>query len=65
MAKVAIMGHGVVGSGVAHILRSNAALIARHAGEPVELSRILDLRDFTDLPYADLFTKESADVVET
>ncbi len=64
MAKVAIMGHGVVGSGVAHILRSNASLIARHAGEPVELTRILDLRDFADLPYADLFTKDSADVVD-
>ncbi|MBO5797375.1 MAG: homoserine dehydrogenase [Clostridia bacterium] len=63
MINVAIMGHGVVGSGVAEVLRKNAASIAHKAGEPIEIRRILDLRDFPDLPYADCFTKNFEDIV--
>lgn len=62
MMKVAIMGHGVVGSGVAELLRANAAHIAEKAGDSIEIKRILDLRDFPDCPYADLFTKSFDDI---
>ena len=37
MAKVAILGLGTVGSGVAEVLTKNADSIARKAGEPVEI----------------------------
>lgn len=63
MVNVAIMGHGVVGSGVAEVLLKNAANIAHKAGTPVEIRRILDLRDFPDLPYADRFTKNFDDIL--
>ena len=63
MIYVAIMGHGVVGSGVAEVLRKNAESIARKAGEEIAVRRILDLRDFPDLPYADLFTKDFEEIV--
>ena len=63
MIYVAIMGHGVVGSGVAEVLRKNAAGIAHKAGESIEIRRILDLREFPDLPYADLFTKNFDDIL--
>ena len=53
MIQAAIMGFGTVGSGVAEVLDKNAAVIARRAGEPIELKYILDLRDFPDSPYAD------------
>ncbi len=64
MMKVAILGHGVVGSGVAEILRENAAHIAEKAGDSIEIKRILDLREFPELPYADLFTKRFEDIAE-
>lgn len=58
MAKVAILGHGVVGSGTAQVLMMNQDGIAKRAGEAVEVKYILDIRDFPDLPYADRFTKD-------
>lgn len=64
MIQVAIMGHGVVGCGVAELLRDNAAHIANKAGEGIEIKRILDLREFPDAPYADLFTKRFEDIAE-
>ena len=63
MVYVAILGHGVVGSGVAEVMRKNADSIAHKAGEPIEIRRILDLREFPDLPYADKFTKEFDDIL--
>lgn len=55
MLKVAIMGHGTVGSGVYDVLEQNAAQIMRTVGQPVEVKYILDLRDFSSLPYAQKF----------
>ena len=44
--KAAIMGYGVVGSGVAEILLKNADIIEKKLGEKIELKYVLDLRDF-------------------
>ena len=63
MIHVAIMGHGVVGSGVVEVLRKNAANIAHKAGEAIEIRRILDLREFPDSPVADRFTKDFNDIL--
>ncbi len=57
MIQIAIMGHGVVGSGVAEVLLKNAKSIAHKAGEEIQVKRILDLREFPDSPLADRFTK--------
>lgn len=64
MIKVAIMGHGVVGCGVAEVLRQNAEQIAAKAGKKIEIARILDLRTFDDLPYSDVFTTRFEDILE-
>lgn len=53
MAKVAVLGFGVVGSGVVEVLETNANSIAQKVGEPVSLKYILDLRDFPESPYRD------------
>lgn len=58
MAEIAVLGHGVVGSGVLEVLREHEESIANRAKEPVRVRHILDLRDFPELPYADLFTKD-------
>lgn len=56
--KIAILGHGVVGSGVVEVLHKNGESIGRKSGEPLEIKYILDLREFPELPYAGLFTKD-------
>lgn len=53
MKKIAILGFGVVGSGVAEVLMQNRALIEQKLGEEIEIKYILDLRDFPDSPLAD------------
>lgn len=58
MINVAIMGHGVVGSGVAEILIYHAGRIALKAHTPVNVKYILDLRDFPGLSYSDKFIKD-------
>jgi len=45
-AKVAIIGFGTIGSGVAKLLLEHRERIARHAGRPVELVRVVD-KDLT------------------
>lgn len=58
MLKVAVMGHGTVGSGVYEVFEKNASHIAHAVGEPVEVKYVLDLRDFSELHYADKFIKD-------
>lgn len=57
MKKIAILGYGTVGSGVAELLTKNHAKINDKAGDDLELKYILDLRDFPDSPFADKFVK--------
>ncbi|MEG0542349.1 MAG: homoserine dehydrogenase, partial [Angelakisella sp.] len=52
--KIAILGHGVVGSGVVEVLSKNGESIGRKAGAPLEIKYILDRREFPELAYADL-----------
>ena len=53
MIKIAIMGYGTIGSGVAEVLEQNRDVIAKQAGQEVELKYVLDLREFPDRPVAD------------
>lgn len=63
MAKIAVLGHGIVGSGVVEVIISNKDSIKRRAGEDIEVKRILDLRNFDDLDYKDKFTKNFDDIL--
>ena len=58
MINVAIMGHGVVGSGVAEILNNFPDRVTEKAQEKINVKYILDLRDFDNLPYSDKFIKD-------
>ena len=53
MAKAAVMGYGTVGSGVVTVLNTNADIIAKKAGEPIEVKYILDIRKFPGDPMED------------
>ncbi|HHV50223.1 MAG TPA: homoserine dehydrogenase [Clostridiales bacterium] len=63
MIKIAVMGHGVVGSGVVEVLLKNGSKIAQKAGQPVEIKKILDIRKFPDSPLAERFTDNFEDIV--
>lgn len=58
MIDVAIMGHGVVGSGVAEILIHHRDRINEKTKNEVNVKYILDLRDFEGLTYSDKFIKD-------
>lgn len=53
MKKAALLGCGIVGGGVAAIMRDNAAYLEKSVGEPVELKYILEKRDCSGEPWAD------------
>lgn len=58
MADIAVLGHGVVGSGVLEVLMTHRDSIARRADVEIHVKHILDLREFPGLPYSHLFTKD-------
>lgn len=64
MVKIAIVGFGIVGGGVAEILQRNAKIIEKNAGEAIEVKYIVDLRDMPESPFAHLMVKDFA-VVES
>ena len=58
MVNVAILGFGTVGSGVAEVLTGHENSIERKAGGLIRLKYILDVREFSDSPFADKFVKD-------
>lgn len=59
---IAILGYGVVGSGVAEVIRKNSWSITERAGEQIRVKKILDIRDFPDSPDHDLFTRDPDEI---
>ena len=64
MVKVAILGYGTVGSGVAQVLCQNKDAIARSVGDAVQVKYILDVRDFDQSPYGGTFVKDFSVIEE-
>ena len=64
MADIAVLGHGVVGSGVLEVLLTHTDSITRRAKEEIRVKHILDLREFPELPYAGSFTKDFNVILE-
>lgn len=60
--KIAIMGFGVVGSGVGEIVSGSPDSLKKRCGEEIEIAKILDLRDFPDSKF-DCFTKDFNDIL--
>lgn len=57
--NIAVMGYGVVGSGVVEVVYTNhEKLLKKTQQEKMEVKYILDLREFPDSPYAQRFTKD-------
>lgn len=59
VVNIAVMGHGVVGSGVVELLLKNHDSIAKKtAGVGINVKYILDLRDFKGTAYDEKFIKD-------
>lgn len=63
MINIAILGYGVVGSGVAEVCRMNNDSIRRRAGKALNIKKILDLREFPDDPFSDRITHDAEDIL--
>ena len=62
--KVAVMGYGTVGSGVVEVIDTHKEIIKkRTGGETLEVSHILDLRDFPGDSHESLFTTDFNDIL--
>jgi len=58
MSKTAILGFGTVGSGTVEVFYRNKANLEKNAGQELDIKYILDVRDFSDSPYAEKFVKD-------
>jgi homoserine dehydrogenase len=56
--NVALLGFGVVGSGVAELLNQNKISIEKKANENIDLIKILEIRDMRGSPFFDRATKD-------
>ena len=55
--NVAVLGFGVVGSGTVEVIDKNSDKISINAGQEIRVTRILDIREFPDSAYKDLFVQ--------
>ncbi len=62
MVNIAVLGYGVVGSGVVEVIKKNGSSISQRAGEEIRVKKILDIRDFPESPDRDLLTKNQEDI---
>ena len=58
MIRIAVMGYGTIGSGVAEVLKINRDSIAKRAGDEIALKYVLDLRDFPGDPVQELLVHD-------
>ena len=56
--KIAVLGHGTVGSGVCEILWNKNSEVSSAAGKPVELGYVLDIKELENVPYSEKYTKD-------
>lgn len=61
--KVAVLGHGTVGSGVCEILTNRNAEVSSAAGKPIELGYVLDIKDLVDVSYSDKIAKDFSAII--
>ncbi len=58
MIHVAVLGYGVVGSGVAELISGVGEGLSKKADDLLELKYILDVREFPESPFAARFVKD-------
>ena len=56
--KIAVLGHGTVGSGVCEILWNKNSEVSSAAGKPIELGYVLDIKELGNVPYSEKYAKD-------
>ncbi|MEE1228335.1 MAG: homoserine dehydrogenase [Lachnospiraceae bacterium] len=64
MVKVAVMGYGTIGAGTVEVLQTNHDVIAKRAGEEIEVKYILDLREFPGDPNENLVIHDFEQILQ-
>ncbi len=64
MINVAVLGYGVVGSGVVEVIESNKEMVNKKAGGELNVKYILDLRDFPNDPYKEKVVHDFEQILE-
>ena len=60
--NIAVLGYGVVGTGVVEIINSNKERLEARTGKTAEVTKILDIRDIPNDPNAHLLTKNADEI---
>ena len=63
MVHIAILGYGVIGSGIAQVLAQNRVYIERKAGQVINVKRVLDKLDFPGDPVEPILTHDINDIL--
>ena len=61
--NIAILGYGVVGSGVAKVIEKNHGSILANSNVDLKVTRILDIRDFKGDKYESIITNNFEDIL--
>ncbi len=64
MIRAAILGYGTVGAGVYEVLKMNAEVISRRAGDDISVKYVLDLREFPQDPVSEVLTHDFNDILQ-
>ena len=63
MINIAVLGHGNIGKGVLEVLKINKDLITEHAGEEIQVSRVLSRRHYPGDPVEEILTLDMDDIL--
>lgn len=64
MIKTAVLGYGTVGSGVVEVLEKNREIIAKRAGNEVEVKYVLDRKDFSGTPIENKIVNDFEQIIQ-
>lgn len=63
MLNIAVLGYGVVGSGVVELIQQKNQGIKNKIGKGITVKKILDIRDFSNDPNWNLFTRDANEIL--
>lgn len=64
MIKTAVLGYGTVGSGVVEVLEKNREIIAKRAGNEIEVKYVLDRKDFSGTPIENKIVNDFEQIIQ-
>ncbi len=64
MINIAVLGYGVVGSGVVEVLRMNKSIIDRNSGRKIRIKYVLDLIDFPNDPVQEFIVHDFDTIID-